>query len=194
MLQHLRRRLDQPTTDLLNSFLFFSFFSFNRQTALHHHHRHYHHAQTAVLLHMGDKTEVAPDVVSVENSAAVGKSAERSRRQWRRRPASRPPPSSCFRVCSTRLVADAQLFSGAADAAAGRAGGRAPRAGQVGSRPPALRGALTASLPSHYHVVLQWARDGTPEHMDVYAVPANASAEKKRKTSTRPSWPASTPS
>jgi hypothetical protein len=134
---------------------------------------------------MGDKTEVAPpDVVSVENSAAVGKSAEAIAAAVAA--AARQSPSAviaCRGVLNARLVADAQLFSGAADAAAPavQVGVLPEQAKWGGVDPPALRGALTASLPSHYHVVLQWARDGTPEHMDVYAVPANASAEKKEE-------------
>jgi hypothetical protein len=69
---------------------------------------------------MGDKTEVAPpDVVSVENSAAVGKSAEAIAAAVAA--AARQSPSAviaCRGVLNARLVADAQLFSGAADAAA----------------------------------------------------------------------------
>merc|ERR1719163_1894404 len=38
-----------------------------------------------------------------------------------------------------------------------------------------LRAALRAKLPN-YHVVLQWARDGKAEHMDVYAIPTRPTA------------------
>lgn len=76
---------------------------------------------------------------------------------------------ACHGILNARLSADALLASGAEDAPAPAVEVGVGVAGGVD--PAALRAALRAALPTH-HVVLQWARDGTAEHMDVYALPS----------------------
>ena len=75
---------------------------------------------------------------------------------------------ACHGILNARLSADALLASGAEDAPAPAVEVGVGVAG--GIDPAVLRAALRAALPNH-HVVLQWARDGTAEHMDAYALP-----------------------
>ena len=76
---------------------------------------------------------------------------------------------ACHGILNARLSADALLASGAEDAPAPAVEVGVGEAGGVD--PAALRAALRAALPKH-HVVLQWARDGSAEHMDAYATPS----------------------
>lgn len=76
---------------------------------------------------------------------------------------------ACHGILNARLSADALLASGAEDTPAPAVEVGVGVAG--GIDPAALRAALRAALPTH-HMVLQWARDGTAEHMDAYALPS----------------------
>lgn len=123
-----------------------------------------------VLLHLG-KAPAAPlallSVPTTETSArktaeAVGEALRQLARQ------SPDAVVACHAIPNARLSADWLLASGTADdpAPATQCG-----VGEGGGVDPAeLRTILTAVLPGYY-VVVQWARDGSPNLMDAYAFP-----------------------
>merc|ERR1719316_1115211 len=128
-----------------------------------------------VLLHLGEKPTQALDVVAIpETDAASRESAEAVASKLAALANDAPRAVvACHGILNARLSADALLFAGLEDAAAPAVQVGVGAGGGVD--PPMLRAALRAKLPN-YHVVLQWARDGKAEHMDVYAIPTRPTA------------------
>ena len=123
-----------------------------------------------VLLHLGESPSKPLDVVDVDEAdEAIRTSADAVASKLASLAATSPNAVlACHGILNARLSADALLLSGAEDAVAPPvqlgvgAGG--------GIDPPVLRAAVQKALPGH-HLVLQWARDGRAERMDVYAIP-----------------------
>ena len=107
--------------------------------------------------------QVAPDDVPARESAEAVASALKALAA-----ASPRAAVACHAVRNARLTADALLFGGEEDAAAPAV--QIGKGAGGGVDPAAVRAAIAAALPK-YHIVLQWARDGKTEHMDVYAFP-----------------------
>ena len=123
-----------------------------------------------VLLHLGPKPEQPLDVHSIPESDVAARASAASVASRLAALATASPESvvACHGLLNARLAADALLLAGVEDAPAPAVQVGVGAGG--GIDPPALRDALKEALPG-YHVVLQWARSGKAEQMDVYAIP-----------------------
>ena len=126
-----------------------------------------------VLLHLGSKPSKPMAVASVAPADEASRASADAVADALASLAVASPESvvACHGILNARLAADALLRAGTQDALAPAVQVGVGAGGGVD--PPVLRAALRARLPNH-HVVLQWARDGRAECMDVYAIPTIA--------------------